>query len=473
MIKYFFSFDSSKHIAEVQIIFPSNTKNSLEINLPAWRPGRYQLQNFAKNILNFEAFDGGNNPLEWRKTSRNIWKVENESQREVTVKYKYYSTELNAGGSFVDQYLNYINPVNACMFLPELMDSSIQLQISKTESDKIASGLTVNEDKDKFIIDIKDAYQLFDNPFIVSPYLERLEFRVQNVDFSFWIHGRIDIDTKQLIADLTKIADYQITLFGEFPEKDYHFMLIVPEHTYYHGVEHANSTMMVLGENGVLPDNYYNDLLGLASHELFHAWNIAKIRPAELTPYDFTKENYFETCFVAEGFTTYYGDKVLFESGAIDQKQYIKELETTYRRHFEEADETSQSILETSFDLWVDGYEKGTPGKKASVYSKGAVVAQILDLIIQKNTNQEKSLDNVMRILWDKFGKTGIGYSYQDVKAICEDVNGSSLEEYFNICIESGGSIFELLASLLTEKGLSLQFTASRSVQLSMQTPNH
>ena len=137
MIKYFFSFDSLKHTTEVQIVFPSSTKNSLKINLPAWRPGRYQLQNFPKNILNFEAFDASNTPLKWRKTSRNVWKVENESRSEVTVKYNYYATELNAGGSFVDQYLNYINPVNACMFLPELMNLPIQLEISKTESDKI------------------------------------------------------------------------------------------------------------------------------------------------------------------------------------------------------------------------------------------------------------------------------------------------------------------------------------------------
>ena len=265
----------------------------------------------------------------------------------------------------------------------------------------------------------------------------------RGTEFNIWIQGNNQIETQKLITDLQKIAKTQIEIFGEFPEKDFHFMLIIPENSYYHGVEHANSTMMVLGENGILPQTYYNDLLGLASHELFHAWNIAKIRPKELLPYNYDQENYFDTCFVAEGFTTYYGDKILLTSGALTYNEYLHELETTLRRHFEESDNAAQSLLESSFDLWVDGYEKGTPNKKVSVYSKGAIVSLILDIKIRRKFDDKKSLDDVMKALWEKFGDQKVGYTYQDVKDICEKVYEESLTEYFKKCIKSNSSIFE------------------------------
>lgn len=148
--------------------------------------------------------------------------------------------------------------------------------------------------------------------------------------------------------------------------------------------------MIVLGPDDE-GEGLYTDLLGVSSHELFHAWNIIRIRPQELLPYDFTKENYFTTCFVAEGVTTYYGDLFLRRSGIFDDVAYYRELQVYMKRHFENNRDAQQSLAESSWDLWLDGYEKGIPKRKVSVYHKGALVALILDITIRKN-HQHKNL---------------------------------------------------------------------------------
>ena len=166
-------------------------------------------------------------------------------------------------------------------------------------------------------------------------------------------------------------------------------------------------------------------------------------------PYDFTKENYFKTCFIVEGVTTYFGDLILFRSGVFDEKQYHKELEVRYKQHFEEAGNASQSLVEASWDLWLDGYAQSIPDRKVSVYHKGAIAAQILDLFIQKITKNQRTLDDVMRKMWENFGKKMIGYSLQDYKNICEEVAGKNLNWYFEECIFGNSSLENILNEYL------------------------
>jgi predicted metalloprotease with PDZ domain len=222
---------------------------------------------------------------------------------------------------------------------------------------------------------------------------------------------------------------------------------------FYHGVEHHNSTMLVLGPD-THEDEIYHDLLGVSSHELFHAWNIIRIRPIEMLPYDFTKENYFSTCFVAEGVTTYYGDLFLRRSEVMDDTTYFKELEVYLIRHFGSSGKASLSLTESSWDLWLDGYEKGAPQRKVSVYYKGALAALILDLHIRKKFNHERSLDDIMRLLWQRFGKPFVGYSIDDYKAIAEEVADESLMWYWQECIEGNVPLDHHLNKALAFVGL-------------------
>ncbi|HLO46545.1 MAG TPA: hypothetical protein VK175_19535 [Leadbetterella sp.] len=463
MIRYFFSFLTDKNLVEVKILLPAGQPKFIDLHLPTWRPGRYQLQNFAKNILNFSAQTASGQGLPWKKKEKNIWRVESVENQVIEISYQCFSKELNAGSSLVIPSYVYVNPVNLTLYLPGKVNERFEVNIRKNaEGQSLVCGIKAELVGDYFKLRPADIHHFFDSPFLLSSSVFHQEFEVESIKFHLWIQGKFEFDIQKLLADLTKIARRQISIFGEFPEEDYHFILIVPESTCYHGVEHRNSTMMVLGENGVIPASYYNDFLGLASHELFHAWNIAKIRPKELLPYNYGHENYFETCFVAEGYTTYYGDKVLFESGAITYEEYLHELETTCRRHFEEADQACQSLLESSFDLWVDGYERGIPNKKVSVYSKGALVAMILDIKIRKKFKEKKTLDDVMRLLWKKFGHLKKGYSYLDIQKACEKIYGESLREYFEFTIEGNQPIFDYTNAHLEYLGLKLVWKGER-----------
>ena len=217
----------------------------------------------------------------------------------------------------------------------------------------------------------------------------------------------------------------------------------------------------------------YTDLLGVSSHELFHAWNIIRIRPIELLPYDFTKENYFRTCFVAEGCTTYYGDLFLKRAGVFDHETYIKELQVYMKRHFENSGAARQSLTDSSFDLWLDGYEKGIPDRKVSVYHKGALAALILDLYIRRKTDHKQSLDDVMRLLWIRFGKPFIGYSLQDYIDIVEEVAGESIEWYWQECIFGNEQLDTRLNEAMTFVGLQMTTFSNGSIQLNVLEDLH
>ena len=436
---------------------------TVELQLPAWRPGRYELQHFAKNIQRFAVVDGAGQSLPFRKLTKDRWLVQTNDASDITVLYNYYAllptpNQLNAGSSFISDTLLYVNPVNLCLYAENRIDEPCTLELAIPDGWMVACGLEQVRDK---TFRAANFYELVDCPLIAAPVMQHIQYEVQNTTFHVWIQGgrRSDGDptfnADRLVRDFSLFAEKQIDLYGEFPERDYHFLTLILPVAHYHGVEHRNSTVLVLGPNDE-GEGLYQDLLGVASHELFHAWNIIRIRPVELLPYDFTKENYFQTCFVAEGVTTYYGDLMLRQSGVFDEAAYLKELQVLFKRHFETNGRAAQSLAESSWDLWLDGYEKGVPDRKVSVYHKGAVVALILDLHIRRLTDHVRSLDDVMRIMWERFGKPFTGYTLDDYRAVTETVVGESLDWYYDLCIFGNQPLEAKLNEYLAWVGLHI-----------------
>lgn len=451
----------------IEFTLQMGAKSQIIVDLPAWRPGRYEIQNFAKYIREVKAFDKNHKALSIKKVKKDSWKVFAKKDQTITISYQFYADFQNAGGSLVDKTFFYINPVTALMYVKEQINEPCTLQITYPENEQVACGLTFKRlNKNTIIFQAANFHDLVDSPLMMSNAMQHKTYQVQNIPFHIWVKGAIEIPWERVLTDFKKFTEAQINIFGEFPEKDYHFMLWVTPQASYHGVEHRNSTMMTLGPDSQSFEEFYPDLLGLASHELFHAWNVKKIRPKELMPYDYSTENYFDTCFIAEGVTTLYGDWINYRSGVIDKSMFIKEMDSNIKRHFNTTKLATESLLQSSYDLWLDGYEKGAPGRKVSVYNKGALVALILHVQIQQSTQKEKGLDDVMRLMWERFGKPYVGYSLDDYKTIVEEVTGKKMNHYFKKMIAGSESILEETAAAMLYLDLKVNLSNDGTITL-------
>lgn len=471
--------DPGSNFLSLTYTIPDVTSDYIEIQLPAWRPGRYEIQNFAKNIQFIEAVSQSGEKLSLRKVTKDRWCIDTSGEKEVKVHYSYYAAVRNAGSSYVDETLWYLNFINFCFYTEGRINDACKVTLDLPDDFQIACGLSAFWDIADGIpcaygnmLGAKDFYELVDCPLLASASLQKCDYEIEYVRFSVWVHGNLQPDWERIKRDFERFSREQIATMGEFPETLYYFLNLILPTAFYHGVEHRNSTMVVLGPDDE-GEGLYADLLGVSSHELFHAWNIIRIRPIELLPYDFTKENYFRTCFVAEGCTTYYGDLFLKRAGVFDHETYIKELQVYMKRHFENSGAARQSLTDSSFDLWLDGYEKGIPDRKVSVYHKGALAALILDLYIRRKTDHKQSLDDVMRLLWVRFGKPYIGYSLQDYIDIVEEVAGESIEWYWQECIFGNEPLDTRLNETMAFVGLQMMTFSNGSIQLNVLEDLH
>ncbi len=446
----------------------NNLNRACQLQLPAWRPGRYELQNYAKNIPKIEAFDEKNRKLQIEKLSKDLWQVLS-NKGEITVKYSYYANKKDAGNSFVDHSTFYLNFVNCIPYLVGKMQEPLEVFLLIPNKYKIASGLIFNKISVYWHCKLNNIYELYDSPTIASEALITQNYRVANIDFFIHFVGNYSPNWPRIIADFKAFSEFQIFKMGDFPRNNFHFINWILPSPYYHGVEHGNSTMLVLGPD-TEGDNLMPDLLGVASHELFHSWNICKIRPVELLPYDFTKENYFNTGFIVEGVTTYLGDLILLHSNVISFEEYLKELNAILMRHFLKDGKARQSLTEASVDLWVDGYTEGIPNKKVSIYNKGAIVALILDLKIRNKFSHTKSIYYVMKQMWELFGKTNIGYQLLDYKLIAENIFEENLDNYFETCIFGNTDLLPILNLELSKIGLEINYNYDVSISISEKT---
>ncbi|PTB94063.1 hypothetical protein C9994_12445, partial [Marivirga lumbricoides] len=432
---------------QIQITFKNTQKSSpLSIRLPAWRPGRYQLGNFSKNIRNFKVIDTDGKPLNYIKKSRDNWHI-TSSEEIVIVNYEYYTAEIDGGSTYLDEEQWYINFINCLMYAENQLDEPCEVQLLVSDENIIACGLP---SKGK-ILYAKNFYQLVDSPAIISKEIKHLQYVLNNITFHLWFKGDVQLATQEerIIEDFKSFTAEQLKMMGDFENESYHFLYQIPDTKAYHGVEHLNSTCIVLGPAKEFnTEAFYDNFLGISSHELFHYWNIIRIRPKEMVPYDFTKENYFTTGYVAEGVTTYYGDLFLIRSGVKDLNWYQNELNKLFKRHFENNGRFNYSVADSSLDLWIDGYEPGTPDRKVSIYVKGAIIALLLDMLIIKETNAKKSLDDVLRTLWSDFYKKGKGYSAADYLNVAETVIEHDLEGYKKDYIEGTAPVENILTQL-------------------------
>jgi predicted metalloprotease with PDZ domain len=440
---------------DIEITVNTEGVNSFEIALPTWRPGRYELGNFAKNVRGFKAVDDNGDQILFKKQSSHLWLVDAESTNLATVIYQVYTTELNAGSSWVDKNQLYINPVNCLMYVIGHEEHICEVQFDVPTDYQIATSLLRTE---KSYYTAQNFDELADSPAICSSDLQHNTYEVNDTTFHICFQGECKPDWEKLIPDFTAFTTKQLESMGSFPFTEYHFLFQILPHKAYHGVEHLNSTVISLGPGSeVMKTKLYEELLGVSSHELFHAWNVKSIRPADMVPYDFSKENYTEMGYLTEGVTTYLGDLFLVKSGVFSQERYLKEVQKLLDRHSMNYGRYNYSVCESSFDTWLDGYAKGIPNRKTSIYTEGALLALCIDIMLISETGGQNNLEKVMHTLFDNYAKKGIGITEDIFIQTIKQLGGSKIEDLFENYYHKAVDYFNVLKSTFEKVELALK----------------
>ena len=452
-MKYTFSSsDPASGYIDIEIVLECRT-GELVMQLPCWRPGRYEIGNFAKNIKAFSVSDKDNKSLSWQKTASHQWKIKPGKSRQLTVRYRYYADRIEGGSCYVSPDLMYVNPVQCCMYDTAQPDTPCEVIIQVHDSFKCAVPLK-ETGKNRYACDHFD--MLADSPFICSPALKHHTYEAHGRRFHIWIEGICEPDWPRISQDFLDFTYLQVDTMGGFPADEFHFLVHVLPYKFFHGVEHLRSTVLVIGPGEELMTNLYNEFLGVASHELFHVWNVKTIRPEAMQPYDFTQENYSRLGYVYEGITTYYGDLFLARSAFYDRDQYLGCINKRLQRHLDNPGKENYSVAESSFDTWLDGYMPGAPGRKTSIYDEGSLVALMADLMIRHASGSSRSLDDVMRHLYNEYGKTGKGYGEKDLEELVGQAAGKAVDRFFEEVVYRATSYENELRSFMEPAGLQI-----------------
>lgn len=459
MSKFTFSIENpAQQYIQITAQF-SVEKDVTFIQLPSWRPGRYELGNFAKNVRNFSILDEKNQKLDFQKANKDCWAVQTENTKLITVKYKYYANTINAGSSYLDENQLYVNPVNCCVFIQELFEEKVQIALQVPDHWEVASSMVKVDEG----FEVDSMEEFLDTPFIASTQLQHRDYFSNGVKFNVWFNGEVKPQWDRLLQDFQKFTDLQINKFKEFPVKEYHFINLILPYKAYHGVEHQKSTVIALGPSYDVFGELYKELLGVSSHELYHTWNVKAIRPIEMSPYNFTKENYSKLGYLCEGVTTYQGDLFLFKSGVFSEKQYFDEFTTQLQKHFDNFGRFNYSVAESSFDTWLDGYEAGAPNRKVSIYTEGCLLAFVTDIEIRRANDDKFGLDEVMKYLYFNFALNGKGVSEKDYQDAIENIAGTSFQWLFDDYINGCRPFESIITNAMEHLGLELNHLPSSS----------
>lgn len=460
MIKYSITYQNPvRHFFDIEMRIPVNKPGKTRLFLPAWRPGKYQFADFAKNIQKMAAFDEKDEPVNLQKVTKDSWIADTESVKELVIRYNYYAHTLDAGSTYLDENDLLINPVNCCLYIPQRIEEACEVFLDLPEGYQVATSMKLIS---RNTFRVQSFRELADSPVLGSEHLKHDVYAAGGAKFHLWFQGICRPDHDRINEDFKKFTSLQIEAFGDFPVGEYHFLIKLPSCAAYHGVEHLKSSVNLLGPGfQLMKEPVYTRFLGLCSHELYHVWNVKSSRPVEMMPYRFNEENYSPLGYVAEGVTTYMGDLFLLHSGAYSTEHYLSILTSLATRHFHNYGRFNYSLSESSRDSWLDGYSNRIPDRKVSIYIKGMLAAFILDFHIRKDTGNKSSLHEVMRKIYRDFGKKNKGYSETDYQKTIEEITGNDYNKYFDEIIRGTTPLEPSFREALDFYGYNLDFGPS------------
>ncbi len=406
-------------------------KGSMEFVMSSWHPGYYQKLNYSKNVEAFEVKDKNGNALPWSKKDADTWKVEVGAEKDLIITYDVKTTRAFVAESFLDITRAYIIGGSMFMYPEGQISRSSTVKLNLINNWTIATGLDYADEKNNILF-AKDYDILFDSPILASELEELLAFEVQGVPHRFIGYKLGDFDKVRFMADLKKIVESAVALIGDIPFKHYTFIGIGPGAG---GIEHLNSTTISFSGGGLSNPDGRLRLYNFIAHEYYHHYNAKRIRPIELGPFDYKNTSKTRMLWVAEGFTSYYENLVLRRAGLSSPDEMLNFLKSKLLAYETKPGRLYQSLVQASYNTWSDGPFGRTEdevNRTISYYDKGPVVGMLMDLHIRKVTDNKKSLDDLMRVLYYDYNiKQNRGYTEQEFRAEAEKIAGGDMTELF------------------------------------------
>lgn len=452
---------------EVELTISSPDSNGQVLTLPAWIPGSYMIRDFARNIVSLTARDASGAAVEVSMLDKQTWQLA-PCDGSVTVSYQVYAYDLSIRSAYVcDQYA-FFNGTS--VFLKPVGLEHLPCQLSFVKPDAphcsdwqvstslpCANGTPLHNFGD---YDSENYDDLIDHPVLFGN-IDVYPFEAEDVSFELVLAGGHQADTDRMVADLEKICAHHINLFGKpAPVSRYIFMTLLCADG-FGGLEHTHSTALLFSRDD-LPQPHidkmtegYRTFLSLCSHEFFHTWHVKRIKPLELAQADLAAETYTEQLWIYEGFTSFYDDMSLIRSNVVEPQDYLEMLGQQLTRLHRNTGRFKQTVTNSSFLAWTRFYKQDASAINTivSYYNKGAVIAMCLDILIRQQSNGTKSLDDVMRYLWQHFGQTNTGTPFNVVHTILTDVLNIDATTFLNKALYTTEELD--VASLLAHVGIA------------------
>lgn len=436
------------HLAEVEITVAPAPEPGLDFVMPAWSPGRYAIYDFAKNVQEFEARGAQGQPLPWTNTDKETWRVSTAGAGgALRVRYKVFANDLNGTFSQVDASHANLNGASIYMYVAGHKHDPLTLTVAVPAGWKVISGFSLSARDRTFPVANYD--RLIDTPLEMTPDPSMAWFSGGGKTFRVVVHSYgDDPETRaqrvnELAADLKKIVDSEMAMMPA-PDFDHYTFLLhfEPDISAGDGMEHLNSSQIIV--RGTWGGGALREALEDAAHEFFHAWNVKRLRPAALGPFNYTREAYTRSLWFAEGVTQYYSYVHMLRSGLWDRRQFLDRLASEIRQLEGDPGRALMSAESSSFHAWFydrapQMQETNFANTTISYYNKGALLGLLLDLEIRARTRGEKSLDDVVRLMYRNFYQSGAatyylsgrGYRERDILNALNAVTGTDFESFF------------------------------------------
>jgi predicted metalloprotease with PDZ domain len=441
------------HLFEVEAAFPAGP-DVIDAVLPVWTPGSYLVREYARHLQDVTAEGPGGESLPVQRTDKRTFRVR-AGGKPVTLRYRVYANELTVRTSHLDGSHGYFNGATLFLYTEATRQHEHRVTVVAPEGWRTFCAL---EQQDGAFL-APDYDTLVDSPFEVGPHTP-LSFVAAGVPHEVVIWGDTPQDADKLTADLQKVCETEAKLFGGLPMKRYLFLVYLTDKG-RGGLEHQASTALLFPRASLHGTRGWEDFLTLVAHEYFHLWNVKRVKPRALVPFDYSQENYTTLLWAFEGMTSYYDNLFIRRAGLMSAHRYLTRLGETLTTLHSTPGRRVQTLAEASLVSWIKHYrpDENSANSAISYYLKGEVACALLDLEIRRATGDAKSLDDVARLLWQRYGD-GSGVPEDGVEAIASEVAGKDLTPFFDRAVRSTE---ELDYSVLSHVGLEVGFRIRES----------